>query len=400
VPHSPKIVGLIGRAFQEVSSRSLTGMIRYAQEVGGLSIRDFRLPATVHDEAKLTPPEWLGRADGVVLAMGRLLNATDKETADWALSGGVPVVSVSRDWTDPRIPCVVIDSRSLCRLAANHLYQCGCRSFLFVGFKGAATATRERSSALERELARIGHSLTRMDLTIGLHGHDNDDKLVRREKKLLQLLRRLPKPLGVWTLNDNFARGVCTACEHLGLGVPDEVRVLGVDDLVTARAHNPSLSTIHTPREEVGYLALATLHRLMCDGPPQRKVATVRATELVARVSTVGGVPANSDIQETLAYISRHACQELTVDHLARRLHVSRRSFEMHFRALVGRSPLQEIQRVRLVRAKDLLWQTEFSIRSVTELVGFAESTAFCKFFRKETGLSPGDYRDTATSSR
>jgi transcriptional regulator GlxA family with amidase domain len=84
----------------------------------------------------------------------------------------------------------------------------------------------------------------------------------------------------------------------------------------------------------------------------------------------------------------------LAVETLAQLLGISKRTFELQFRVTVGCSPRDEIQRIRCERAQELLRDTLFSVTRIASMVGFAETAAFSKFFRKQTGLSPSDYRE------
>jgi LacI family transcriptional regulator len=81
------------------------------------------------------------------------------------------------------------------------------------------------------------------------------------------------------------------------------------------------------------------------------------------------------------------------VDQLLDLVGMSRRAFEVWFRDRVGHSPGQEILRVRLERAKELLRTTDLSMSRVSSMVGYANTPAFTRFFRGLTGTSPRDFR-------
>ena len=106
--------------------------------------------------------------------------------------------------------------------------------------------------------------------------------LVCAETALIEQLKSLPKPLGVWAVNDIFGRAVYTLCGDLGLAIPDVVKVLGVDDMQIARASRPPLSSIRTPREQIGRSAMQTLQKMLDGHPGPPKPTVVPATELVA----------------------------------------------------------------------------------------------------------------------
>ena len=86
----------------------------------------------------------------------------------------------------------------------------------------------------------------------------------------------------------------------------------------------------------------------------------------------------------------------MTVDQLVDLACVSRRTFEQWFRKEVGRSPGEEILRVRVERAKRLLTTSELSMSQIARMVGYEQTAGFSKFFRRETGTSPRKFRSRA----
>ena len=100
-------------------------------------------------------------------------------------------------------------------------------------------------------------------------------------------------------------------------------------------------------------------------------------------------------MQHALDLIRRKAWQKGFGDSRGRltQLHMSPRTFEIQFTDEVGHSVGEELRRVRLARAKDLLAKTEFSITRVAGLVGYADSAYFAKFFRQRTGQTPSEFR-------
>lgn len=217
----------------------------------------------------------------MVIAIGRPKKLSDAEVADWVVGGGVPAVSVLADWRDRRIPCFHTDHEALARLAAAHLVACGCKSFLFFGYS-ASTGSAAWGRAFCETLAGQGRRAVEYAASQVYLGSVEDENKVRREKGLARLLLDLPKPLGVWALNDNFASAVCIACGRAGLAVPASVKVLGTDDLAIARTHDPPLSSIRSPGETIGYLAMKKLHGMLLGKRPTRLDTVVAPEDVVA----------------------------------------------------------------------------------------------------------------------
>jgi LacI family transcriptional regulator len=387
--NTPRSIGVYGPSWEDTFQRCVEGVLRYCDETGGtLLVRDFQSADMVEDFAR--PPVWTGRVDAMLVSIGR--EGPAHELADWLLTAGVPTVSVTADWFDPRVPACIADADSMAKLAARHLIQCRCDSFLFVGF-GLSTGSAARGRALRDALASGGRELTEYESSVRMVGPLEEELPKFADPKLVKLLHRLPKPLGVWALNDNFAAGVSLLCEQQGLAVPEAVKILGVGDTRVARLRRPTLSSIRSPSDEVGYQSARTLHAMLDGQPGVRKVTKVRVTELAARESSVASAQRAWDLDRVREYINRHACNGVSVDQLVDIAGVSRRSFELWFRREVGRSPGEEIHRVRLERAKHLLQSTELSTGQIARMVGYEETAGFSRFFRAATGMTATDYR-------
>jgi LacI family transcriptional regulator len=84
------------------------------------------------------------------------------------------------------------------------------------------------------------------------------------------------------------------------------------------------------------------------------------------------------------------------VEDLAAAVGVSRATLERRFRAALGRSPRQEIDRVRLDRARTLVRQTTYPLHQIAELVGYSNSSRLLDAYRRRFNVTPGADRDNA----
>jgi LacI family transcriptional regulator len=384
------IFGIYGDARQEVVSRRFSGVLQYCSD-HKIQVRDFRR-VNVIDDFHDIPPAWKSQVDGVVLCIGRAFHLPEQELADWVVGGGVPAVSTSADWTDPRIPLVHCNHGSLAKIAAKHLASMDCRSFLFVGYDHSIGST-SRGEEFRKTLSARDKKTVLHTGQIRYNGSSEDEELALGDHKLVGSLEKMVKPLGVWCLNDATASAISLLCKRLQIEVPNQVKILGVDDTSITRMQLPMLSSIHTPGEEIGYKAASIVMDLLL-GRKVAKVTDVPESKLVIRESTMPFLRSWGEIEDVIEYIARHACEGISVEELPKILGVSRRTFQDTFFAQTGRTPLQEIHRVRLERAKTLLKETQISISRIASMVGFQEMAAFGKFFRNQTGLTPREYRE------
>jgi LacI family transcriptional regulator len=390
-----RTIGIYGDIADVFVQGVVSGVIQYCTDKGGFRVRDFRMRNMVADLVSTVPP-WKGHVDGVIVGIGSA-NYPTETIADWISSGGAPAVCIGNDWFDPRVPSFGGDHAAAVACAVEHLQKCGCESYLFIGFANSAGSTK-RGGLFCNAFAGSGKRVVYHPLQDSLNGSFEDIAILTKDQKLMELLHELPKPIGTFVLNDAYAAGFNVFCRHLQLAVPGAVRILGTGDTSLTRMQDPQLSSVRVPREELGREMMAGLHRILDGAPPPTKPTLVGGAYVVARESTIGVRESVGSIDEVRKYIEEHACAGVTVDELVDIVGVSRRSFEHWFREQVGHTPGDEILRVRLRKAKELLTRSELSMARIAAMVGFTESGAFSRFFRNGTGTSPRDFRKTAAA--
>jgi LacI family transcriptional regulator len=94
-----------------------------------------------------------------------------------------------------------------------------------------------------------------------------------------------------------------------------------------------------------------------------------------------------------LRFIRNHAKEAIEVSNVVREAGISRRSLEIRFQTVLGKSIHAEIHRVRLGYAKQLLVETNLSVERIASLAGFCSISHLSSAFRVETGMTPAQYR-------
>jgi len=201
-----------------------------------------------------------GRADGALLLHGALLPGAEAPGRDWK------VVTVAEELPDDSggpapVSHVGIDNRAAAADATAHLIGLGHRRVVHVTGPRDTILTRQRIAGYEAAMAAAGLAgIARVvpgDFTIA-SGHRAAGTLVRTGAP----------PDAVFCANDEMAIGVINGLAAAGLSVPDDVSVMGFDDIAFAAWSNPPLSTIRQPRREIGGLALSELLRQIDGAPP------------------------------------------------------------------------------------------------------------------------------------
>ena len=102
---------------------------------------------------------------------------------------------------------------------------------------------------------------------------------------------------------------------------------------------------------------------------------------------------ADPQLARALRVIRERACEGISVEDLLRQVPIARRSLEHRMRATIGRSPNEEILRVKLARARQLLATTDLSLSEVAGRCGFRHTEYLSVAFKRQFGIPPGQFR-------
>lgn len=201
------------------------------------------------------------RVDGILLA--RMFH---QEVERPAALGATRVVLVDAvpagGW---RVPAIAPDEQAIAATAVERLLAAGHRRIAFATTTDAAPASRGREAGFRAALDTAGLDGSRAPVERG----SSDAAGGRTAGRLLLDRPDAERPTAVFCFNDQMAMGVYQAAAALGLGVPRDVSVLGVDDLdIVAGALEPALTTIALPHREMGHWGMTTLLDLI-DGNDQ-----------------------------------------------------------------------------------------------------------------------------------
>jgi LacI family transcriptional regulator len=309
----------------------------------------------------------------------------------------LPVVDVSAERFSSEFSRVSIDNGAVARLAAEHLEAKGFSDFAYCGDRRFLWS-RQRGVEFRRCLAEKGRRCVDFGEPAGTAKPGSDAEI----RAIARWLKGLPKPVGVFACYDGRALQVLEACQLLGLQVPDQVAVLGVDnDELVCELANPPLSSVQPNARRSGYEAAALLARLM--GGEKKAVAPthqVQPVRVVERQSTDVVAVADVKVAAALKFIRLHACEGMDVGDVLRAVPMSRTRLEQKFKALLGHSPHRQLVQQRIARAKHLLAESKIAISEVAEQAGFDNASYLSVAFRRETGLSPFAYRSKHGAQR
>jgi len=370
---SVRLVAFTSRASVEFFYEGIRGVLDFAERSDRWQLvgrrADLRLP---FDEIDLSA------IDGVIGFFH------ERQWAEAVIAAGVPAVNLSNRYEDLPLPRVSNDDQAIGRLGATHLLE---RGFVHYGFVGPLVTwyAQQRCagfrSVIEQDAGRACHVLS---------FQANHPAL---RDLIAKWIEPLPKPIGIMAATDQEGRLLMDHVQALGLRVPADVAVLGVDNRrwLTQLARI-SMSSVELDQRQIGYRAAQLLDGLM-DGelptPPQSipplGVVTRRSTEIIVAQDPI--------VAKAMAYIRDHCDSRLGVEDVLDQLDVSRKTFELHLKRATGLTPRLAITRAKVDRAKQLLASTDQPIGQIAEQCGFDRPPRFFRVFKRETGLTPGQYR-------
>jgi LacI family transcriptional regulator len=340
------------------------------------------------------PPGWLQGWDGD----GVIARIENRKIAHAICELGLPAVDLRGVLPDLEIPLIVTEDEAVSRLAVGHFLERGFRHFAFCGFVNADDSDN-RSRAFARLVEEAGHtchvyrpSRKPRPAEAGTMALEQGGLIA--EAEVAHWVEALPRPVGLMACNDIRGQQVLNACREVGIAVPEEVAVLGVDnDDVLCDLSYPTLSSIVPDTHRIGHEAAALLERMIGGESPPRKSTLIPPLGVVTRRSTDVLAIEDRHLARAVRFIREHACEGITVEDVLEHVPLSRSVFERRFDQLFGHTPKAEILRARLDRLKQLLAETELPLKQIAFKVGFEHAEYMNVFFKERTGQTPGQYR-------
>ena len=318
--------------------------------------------------------------DGCVINCGAASNDFPSALA------GCPVVYLDRPATtlSATDACIYHDSHATAELAARELLSLGLENFAFVAHPSNVAWNDERESGFMHALQLNGHT------SAALHPKPGKNRPAGSPEEMERFLKLLPKPVGVFCATDYIAASVISSATRIGIAIPGEMAVIGVDnDDTICEYTSPTLSSIEPDWRLAGSLAAETMERMLKGKVRKGVRLTYSPKAIVRRLSSRYLKQEDPQVLTALDLIRREACNGLTAARVAEGFNCSRRMAEIRFRKTTGKSILEEIRSERLKKAEELLQLGELNLDAIANFCGYGSATAFCAFYRKVTGKTP-----------
>ena len=326
---------------------------------------------------------------------GVIANFDDSQVVRAVRRRRIPVVAIGGGHVDrrsmTRIPYVRTDNQRIADLAAQHFLDRHFRRFAYCGFPRTAVNpwSQQRATAFGRRINAAGFPCSSYT-----GRHRTAAQWQQLLNGLIDWLESLEKPVGVMACNDARARQVLEACRQMGLNVPEDVAVIGVDnDEIMCELADPPLSSVIQGADRIGDEAAALLESLIAGKRPPAKDRMVGPLGIVTRQSTDVLAIDDTTVLQAVRFIREHLDRQLKVRDVVQHVAESRATLDKRFKRTLGRTVHDEIEHCRLERVKHLIQTTDLPLKQVARNAGFGSVQYMTTLVRRQLGRTPGQLR-------
>ncbi|UUO04381.1 substrate-binding domain-containing protein [Blastopirellula sp. J2-11] len=378
-------VALLIETSREYGRGLLRGISRFQREHGPWSI--YFQPRGANEPV----PTWLSTWNGD----GILARIEDRRMARAIQKTGVPAVDLRFAVPNLGMPGVGVDNLALVRLALDHFLDRGFTRFAFCGYPTGDFIWMDlRAKLFHDQVIQEGYrcEVFQQNLKTGKRLTWDQD-----QRQLIRWIRKLEKPVAIMACNDNRGQQLLDACRRADVDVPDNISVLGVDnDEFLCGLSTPPLSSIDINSERIGYYAAEVLQSMMNGDPAPSEPVLFPAEAVIARTSTDSFAVEDEEFAAVLRYLRENACKGIRMADITKATGMERRTIERRMKATLGRSPKDELMRIKIEESRQLLARTDMSIKNIAQAAGFSNSRYFSRVFQTRVGTTPNAYRKLA----
>ena len=271
-----KTIGLI---VPDNSNPFFAEILRTIENIGytkGYSVILCNSDSDVEKEIAYTDLLYTKQVDGIIF----ITTNNSVEHLQQMVDSGIPIVVVDRDIPLNDTDVILVDNLQGGYEATNYLIRLGHRRIACIAGPSKLTPSADRVNGYQKALAEAGIPV---DPDYIMNG---DFQYLGGDAAMTELLARPVKPTAIFACNDLMALGAMRALRDAGYSIPDQMSVIGFDDITLTSMVSPSLSTVAQPIEDIARLSLDLLiSRILHKSEPAHAQKIILTTQLVIRDS-------------------------------------------------------------------------------------------------------------------
>lgn len=370
----PRIIAVIG----PYGNRLLLGVSQFAKTVGGWQLI---LAPDFNDSAE--SPDSL-KHQGVI---GQFF---DDHIPNWLRKHSIPAVNLGSSCEHSSLPTVMEDNLAIGQMGAQHFIDRGFEHLAFFYDPFEAYWSQARGQGFLSQAEQAGLRVHRLKPTPDMDNTQQQGYFIRE-------IKALPRPLGLMACNDSYALNLAYFLMNADIAVPEDVALLGVDnDEVTCEMSPVPISSVQPDFIQAGYRGAELLwNQMQGQAVPPETHEFIAPKDIVVRRSTDIMAISDRDVARALQYFHEHLGDNITIEDASEAVAMSRRSLEKRFQATLGRSPGEELSRLRLEKARNLLLHTDMTMGNIATACGFGDPAYFSRAFSKAEGIPPTKFRES-----
>lgn len=287
------------------------------------------------------------------------------------------------------IPNITSRYKQTGQMAADFFLQKGFRNFAFYGYKDAVWS-EERCMGFRDRIVEKGFG----DCFFEYQKQSLENLWYYESEPVANWIKSLPRPVALMACDDTQGNKIMELCRVLGIKIPEEVAVLGVDnDEIICGLSDPPLSSVNLNIVKGGYEAARLIERLLRDKDAISEDVVIQPVTIVNRLSTDIYATDNPVILTALKYIHQNLVNKISVEDIVRQVPLSRRLLEIRFKQVTGQPIYQYISNLRMERFAQLLLANTEPVADLAVQVGLADAKNLARQFKEWKGCTPVEYR-------
>lgn len=215
-----------------------------------------------------------------IIAVGSRISNSDLTNLRSHLN--TPLVILNRIVHLPNVACIVVDLQNATYRAARHLLDLGHTRIAFLPGPAASETSNLRRKGVEKALTESGLDLGRVLSPASFPDIDGGFQAM----SAVLAAPAGERPTAVICYNDLMALGALHAIRSHQLRCPEDISVIGIDNIAMASHTNPPLTTLSIPKKHLGRIAMTLLRRMIAGQPPPEESYTLVECTLLLREST------------------------------------------------------------------------------------------------------------------